>query len=217
MKSTKELFKKLVFRYTKFGRPYYPYNVEPIQLSIIINEIEKLKDLNGCICEIGVARGMTTRFIAEHIRNQNIEEKNMVFAIDTFNSFIESDLSFEVDKRGKSLKDLKGFEYNSFDVWKNNFSEFNFVKAIQADCSDFEYQSVSPIKVCFIDVDLYLPTKKALVKIYEATINGGVIIVDDVMDNSTYDGAYQAYIEFCDEYNLQANIIGNKCGLIYKQ
>lgn len=217
MKSIKELFKKLVFRYTKFGRPYYPYNVEPIQLSIIINEIEKLKDLNGCICEIGVARGMTTRFIAEHIRNQNIEEKNMVFAIDTFNSFIESDLSFEVDKRGKSLKDLKGFEYNSFDVWKNNFSEFNFVKAIQADCSDFEYQSVSPIKVCFIDVDLYLPTKKALVKIYEATINGGVIIVDDVMDNSTYDGAYQAYIEFCDEYNLQANIIGNKCGLIYKQ
>ena len=217
MKSIKELFKKLVFRYTKFGRPYYPYNVEPIQLSIIINEIEKLKDLNGCICEIGVARGMTTRFIAEHIRNQNIDEKNMVFAIDTFNSFIESDLSFEVDKRGKSLKDLKGFEYNSFDVWKNNFSEFNFVKAIQADCSDFEYQSVSPIKVCFIDVDLYLPTKKALVKIYEATINGGVIIVDDVMDNSTYDGAYQAYIEFCDEYNLQANIIGNKCGLIYKQ
>lgn len=217
MKLVKETLKKLVFRYTKFGKPNYPYNVEPIQLSTIIMEIERLKDLDGCICEIGVARGMTTRFIAEHIRNQNIENKNMYFALDTFNSFVISDLIYEIDKRGKSLRDLRGFEYNSFEKWKKNFSKFNFVNAIQVDCSDFDYQSIFPIKVCFLDVDLYLPTKRSLVKIYDATIKGGVIIVDDVIDNATYDGAYQAYIEFCDEHNLEVNIIGNKCGLIYKQ
>ena len=123
MKLVKEFVKKLAFRYTKFGKPNYPYNVEPIQLSTIIMEIERLKDFDGCICEIGVARGMTTRFIAEHIRYQKIENKNMYFALDTFNSFIGSDLTYEIDKRGKSLRDLRGFEYNSFEKWKNNFSK----------------------------------------------------------------------------------------------
>ena len=217
MKLLKETCKKIAFRYTKFGGPHYSYNIEPIQLATIINEIERLKDLDGCICEVGVARGMTTRFIAEHIKKQKIEEKNIYFAIDTFNSFVKSDLTFEVEKRGKSLMDLRGFEYISFEVWKKNFLRFDFVNALQADCSNFDYETISPIKVCLLDVDLYLPTKNALPKIYEAMIDGGVIIVDDVRNNERYDGAYQAYMEFCQENNLQVNIVGNKCGLIYKK
>ena len=216
MKFLEEFLKKIAFRYIKFGKPNYPFNVEPILLTTIINEIEKLKDLNGNICEVGVARGMTTRFFSEHIRNQKIEEKNKYFAIDTFNSFVKSDLNFEVEERGKSLRNLKGFDYNSYSVWKNNFLKFDFVNAIQADCSNFDYETISPIKISLLDVDLYLPTKKALTKLYEATIKGGVIVVDDVKDNDTYDGAYQAYVEFCEEKNIKPNIIGNKCGIIYK-
>ena len=217
MKFIKELIKKFAFRYTKLGKPNYPFCIEPIQLTFLINEIERLKDLDGCICEIGVARGMTTRFIAQHIKNQKIENKNQYFAIDTFDSFVENDLIFEVKERGKKLKDLRGFNYNSFDVWKHNFSKFDFIKAIQTDCSKFKFSDISPIKVSLLDVDLYLPTKNVLPKIYDATIKGGVIIVDDVLNGETWDGAYQAYMEFCTENNLQPKIIGNKCGIIYKK
>ena len=127
MKFIKNLIKKIAFRYTKLGKPNYPFCIEPIQLTFLINEIERLKDLDGCICEIGVARGMTTRFIAQHIKNQKIENKNQYFAIDTFDSFVENDLIFEVKERGKKLKDLRGFNYNSFNVWKRNFSKFDLI------------------------------------------------------------------------------------------
>ena len=216
MKILKEYVKKFAFRYLKVGAPKYDFNVEPIQMALLVNEIERMKNIDGCICEIGVARGMTTRFLAEHIKSQNIEEKNKYFAIDTFNSFVKDDLTFEVEQRDKKIIDLRGFEYNSYNVWKSNFSEFNFINAIQADCALFDFNTIDPIKLTFLDVDLYLPTKKTLQKVFDATVKGGVIFVDDVLDNTAYDGSYQAYMEFCNENKIQPKIIGNKCGVIYK-
>jgi predicted O-methyltransferase YrrM len=70
--------------------------------------------------------------------------------------------------------------------------------------------------LALLDVDLYLPTKKALPRICGATANGGVIIVDDVKNNTAYDGAYHAYMEFCEMMRISPRIIGSKCGLIYK-
>lgn len=211
-----ELAKKIAFKHTKFGAPRYPYNVEPIQLATLVMELERVKALNGNVVEIGVARGMTTRFMAQHIANQNLGNSLKYYAIDTFESFTDDDLKYEVEKRGKSLFELKGFDYNDYEIWQNNFSAFPFVKAIKSDCATYDYSQIKPLKLTFLDVDLYLPTKNALPKIYDATISGGVILIDDVLNNTTYDGAYQAYMEFCDEYNLPKKVIGNKCGFIQK-
>src|SRR5664280_336385 len=123
----KELIKKLIFRYTQIGRPNYPYGIEPIQMATIINEIERLKEIQGNIVEIGVARGMTTRLICEHLINQKIQNKQTLFALDTFSSFTEKDLQFEIEKRGKTRKELSGFAYNDYEIWKKNFSGFPFV------------------------------------------------------------------------------------------
>ena len=211
-----EFIKLVVFRYTNLGAPRYIYNIEPIQLSALIFEIDRLKDKKGNIVEIGVARGLTTLFMSQHILNEGLQDNLSIYAIDTFNSFTNSDLEYEVQERGKSLDELEAFNYNDFDVWKSNFKQYNFVKPIQEDCSEVDYQEISPIKISFLDVDLYLPTKKALKKIYQATIEGGVIFVDDVRENNNYDGAYQAYMEFCNEMDISPKIIGNKCGVIYK-
>jgi len=79
-----------------------------------------------------------------------------------------------------------------------------------------DYSKIGPLKLAFLDVDLYLPTKKTLIKVYDSLVDGGAILVDDVLANNKYDGAYQAYMEFCKEYNITPKVIGNKCGLIYK-
>jgi hypothetical protein len=212
----KELLKKLVYRHTQIARPNYPYGIEPIQIAAIINEIERLKEIQGNIVEIGVARGMTTRLICEHLINQKIHSKQTLYALDTFSSFTERDLQFEIEQRGKMRKELLGFAYNDYEIWKRNFSEFAFVKPVQTDCAEFDYRKISPIKLVFLDVDLYLPTTKALPKIYEQLVNGGVILVDDTKDKCEWDGAYQAYMEFCHFKGIPSKIIGNKCGLIYK-
>ena len=211
-----DLAKKLVFKHTTLGGPRYPYNVEPIQLATLVMEFERVRALTGNIVEIGVARGMTTRFLSQHIVNEKLENTLTYYAIDTFDSFTSGDLKYEVEQRGKSLNELKGFAYNDFSIWQKNFNNFPFVKAIKSDCSTYDYSQIKPIKLTFLDVDLYLPTKKALPKIYGATISGGVILVDDVMNNAAYDGAYQAFMEFCKEQKLPPKVIGNKCGFIQK-
>jgi O-methyltransferase len=211
-----DLLKKVAFRHTNLGAPKYSFNVEPIQLATLLVEIDRLKDTKGAIVEIGVARGMTTRFVCEHVVRSGYTNQEL-FAIDTFSSFTKADLDHEVANRGKSKGELKGqFAYNDFEAWKRNFTEFPFVKAIQTDCATFDYATIAPIKLVFLDVDLYLPTKRTLPKLYKQLCEEGVILVDDVLDNCCWDGAYQAYLEFCDELSITPTIVGNKCGVIRK-
>jgi len=212
----KDLLKKIAFRYTALGMPTYPYMVQPIQLATLVFEIERLKDTAGSIVEIGVARGMTTRFLCEHLIRSGRTDQDL-YAIDTFNSFVGRDLDYEEAHRGKKKSELKGhFGYNDYKKWKQHFKAFPFVKAVQGDCATFDYATIAPIKLAFLDVDLYLPTKLALPKIYEHLCEGGVIVVDDVLNQVLYDGAYQSYMEFCGELGISPTIIGEKCGIIRK-
>jgi macrocin-O-methyltransferase TylF-like protien len=216
LKSAREAVKSFAFRYTSLGAPTYRYNIEPIQLALLVNECERLKSSAGNIVEIGVARGLTTRFLCEHITSQGLEKTLTLYAIDTFDSFTRVDLEFEVKERGKSLAELEGFSYNDLEVWRKNFARYPFVKAVKADCSSVDYGAIAPIKIALLDVDLYLPTKKTLPKLYASMIEGGVILVDDILDKSVYDGAYQAYMEFCADLGITPHVVGNKCGVIYK-
>ena len=43
MKILKEYVKKFAFRYLKVGAPKYDFNVEPIQMALLVNEIERMK------------------------------------------------------------------------------------------------------------------------------------------------------------------------------
>jgi hypothetical protein len=212
-----DLIKTVAFRHTKLGMPKYPFNIEPVQLATLVFEIDRLRDTVGAIVEIGVARGMTTRFICEHLVRTGCANQR-VYAIDTFNSFLKADIDYEVtqitqrgEARGRELKRM--FAYNDFERWKKNFSGFPFVKAIQSDSGAFNYASVAPIKLTFLDVDLYLPTKRALPGIYEHTCKSGVIMIDDVQGNV---GACKAYMEFCEGLKISPTIVGNRCGIIRK-
>ena len=91
------------------------------------------------------------------------------------------------------------------------------IKSNPAYPSKVDYKKLTPIKLAFLDVDFYLTTKKTLPKIYKLLVPGGVILVDDVKNNTIWDGAYQAYIEFCQEINIKPELVGNKCGIIRKR
>jgi len=210
-----EFLKKLAYRYTNLGTPSYAYNLEPLQLAEIISSIVSLsgKKDHLVLLEIGVARGMTTRFISEHISLNRLEVE--YYCLDTFSSFTQEDLEFEEAHRGKSLSELRGFSYNDFSTWKRNFSKFPFINAIQCDVGNFDFGCIpNGIDFVLLDVDLYLPTIKALRNMKEFLNDEAVILVDDVKDNNRWDGAYEAFFEFVKEEKLHYEIIGNKCGKI---
>jgi O-methyltransferase len=128
-----------------------------------------------------------------------------------------TDIEYEISSRGKKRLELGGFKYNDFEIWKKNFANFPFVVPLKSDCATFDYSSIEPIKLVLLDVDLYLPTSRTLPKLYERLIAGGVILVDDVANDMTYDGSHQAYLEFCKSILVEPEIIGNKCGIIRKK
>ena len=212
--AVKEIFKKIGFRYLRLGAPRYEYGLEPIQLMEIVGGLEKtIKGRKGAnIVEVGVSRGITTRFICEHLIRQNHDAT--FYCLDTFGSFTKQDIAYEVENRGKKRGDLNWFAYNDYAVWKKNFAPFAFVKPIQCDASTFDFSTIAPIQFCLLDVDLYLPTKNVLRNIIPFMATDAVIVVDDVLDDTQWDGAYQAFIEFVNETKLKYRLVGNKCGII---
>ena len=212
----KEFIKKIIFRYSNFGNPNYRYNIEPIQLSKIIESIDNVLSHNSnkdsCFVEIGVARGMTSLFIAEHLKRSKI--KNNFYCIDTFNSFTPEDINYEINVRGKDKRELLGFSYNDFEKWKKNFIDYEMVKPIKADVNKFDFGTLEKISFCFLDVDLYNPTKKALKSVLPCLTSNSIIMVDDIFDTRAWDGSDQAFKEFVKENNLEYQTVGNQCGLI---
>lgn len=216
-KNLHEFLKKMTFKYTNFLDPKYQYLVEPIQLAFLVNFLNEKKNLNVNILEVGVDKGFTTRFLCEHINSAKLDVQ--YFIVDTFNSFTQEDINYEVMNRGKSKDnpDFMNFRFNDYNTWSSKFKNFTFLKPYQSDCSVFDYKLLGPLKLVFLDVDLYLPTIRALHRIYEQMVPGGCIMVDNVSLNyDIYDGAHQAYHEFCKLKSLQVNYIGNNSGIIYK-
>jgi hypothetical protein len=79
--------KQVAFRHTSLGVPKYPFNIEPLQLATLVFEIDRPRDTIGAIVEVGVARGMTTRFISEHLPSERDARIRGLYAIDTFPIF----------------------------------------------------------------------------------------------------------------------------------
>ena len=97
----------------------------------------------GSIVEVGVARGMTSRFVAEPVARQGYDCD--FYCVDTFSSFVGEDLDFEVERRGKRRSDLAAFACNDFEIWQRNFRELPFVGAIQADAGKFDFGAFAPV------------------------------------------------------------------------
>ena len=208
----KDVGKRILFRHTRLGAPRYDYNISPRQCAAIINGLEDLRHGDGAIVEVGVARGMTSRFIAEYLRSVN---SNVPFyCIDTFASFTPEDVRVEVERRGKTRAEISGFGYNDFNRWKANFADFDFVTAIKADANDFDFGSIAPIKFMFVDCDLYRPTLNILRNAAPYLASDFIILVDDVMDNSRWDGAFEAFHEFASETNFSTEVIAGNCGVV---
>ena len=55
---------------------------------------------------------------------------------------------------------------------------------------------------------------KLIKKIEKKIIKDGILIVDDVDESNSWDGANQAFNEFVNENSLKFKLVGKKCGVI---
>lgn len=199
----------------KYFLPVMKFDMSISQLNFILETISSIKN-DGAIVEIGVGGGSTSVVINNYLSNQKI--KKPFFAIDTFYGFTKEDILYENNVRGKSDQYLY-YRSNSKSWYIKTLIAHGISNAtvFQADAKEFDYNKFGQIAFCLFDVDLYNPTSVVLPILYSKLIPGGVIIVDDCQnDLSIYDGAGQAYREFCNKFNLKEELVFNKLGVIRK-
>jgi hypothetical protein len=140
------------------------------------------------------------------------------YAIDTFAGFTDDDIAFENEERGKNDKYL--YYRSNSKAWFSKTLKAHGIKdakIYECDAKLFDYDALPSVAFCLFDVDLYLPTKNVLPKLYSKLSPGGVIVVDDCSAlESIYDGAGQAYREFCGEMGLKEEVVFTKLGIIRK-
>ena len=218
LKTSAIRFVKYLFFKTSLYKHFLPvmkFDMTVAQINLIIENINQIRG-DGVILEIGVGGGATSVMINQAIKSQ--EPKRQYIAIDTFSGFTEEDISYENKFRGKNSQ-FQFYKSNSKEWFEKTLVAHGIRDAhvIESDCKKVDYSKLGPIAFCLFDVDLYLPTKEILPTLYDNLIPGGVIVVDDCdPSHPFYDGAGQAYREFCDHIGLTPEIAYQKLGFIRK-
>jgi O-methyltransferase len=200
----------------RYFAPRYRSTYVPAHLCRLIDLLNQSAGIPGSIIEVGCFKGETTIWLNKHLKDQRIEKP--YYALDTFGGFTDSDLAYEVTKRGKKLSEIYGFASNRKSWFDKTMrlNGFHKVTSIQADAAKFDYSTVAPISFALVDLDLYLPMKSALKEVFSFLSYGGILVADDCDPNINYDGAHQAFTEFVSSHHLPLRIDLNRLGVVVK-
>lgn len=193
----------------------YSFMYSPSELMFLTQCVADAEAVPGCFIEAGCAYGATTLWLSKYMEDQGIDRD--YYAIDTFAGFEEAHVNYERDQRNKSAQVLYSHFSDNKRAWFDKTMALHSahrVRSIQSDVSAFNFTALSPIAFCLLDVDLYLPIKAALPKIYQAMSPGGLLVVDDCWRDDKWDGALQAYDEFTAAIGIERRIVGRKLGVI---
>jgi SAM-dependent methyltransferase len=194
----------------------YPFMFTPTQLMFIGQALRDTRDVPGGCLEVGCAYGATTVFLRKLMEEEGIEKPYT--AIDTFSGFVPEQVEFEIASRRKSPSIGLSFASNKREWYETALAVdgVDGVRAVTADAAAFDYASLGKIAFCLLDVDLYVPIRDALPKIERQLAPGGVIVVDDCSPGGNWDGALQAYLEYCAARDIAPEIHCEKLGIVRK-
>jgi predicted O-methyltransferase YrrM len=189
----------------------YRYMFTPDQLGFLGHELEAAPP--GAVVEVGCANGDTTAWLNLWMDATKTERRYV--AIDTFRGFSDEDIAIEAaqgrDTRGFT-KSFRGPTRQRFDH-SMRVNGITRVEVVTADAGSLDYSSYAPIAFALVDVDLYRPVRGALERVFPHLADGGLIVVDDCGPGK-FEGAGEAYREFCEERGLSPQIEHRKLGLV---
>jgi O-methyltransferase len=197
--------------------PRFDYMMTAPQLCFLCQMVERTRDIPGAMVEVGCAEGATTLFLNKYMEARGIQKN--YYCIDTFAGFVAEDISHEVSNRGKEKRFYEIFGVNKKKWFDKTMKENGIVSVVteEADVNQYDFSRIGNIAFALLDVDLYRPIRSGLRGLFCHLSPGGVIIVDDCGAGANYfDGAGQAYSEFCVETGRNETIILGKLGIVEK-
>jgi len=199
---------------TPFARwlwPPYKYMFTPPQLALLGRELEMAPP--GTALEIGCANGDTTVWLNLWMAAAGIERRYV--AIDTFSGFLSRDMAVEADHGRDGRRYARSFRGPTRKKFDHAIStnRIRGVEVVTGDATTLDYRRFAPAAFVLVDVDLYRPVRETLERVYPTLVKGGTIIVDDCCPGD-FEGALEAYQEFCREHGKAVRIEHEKLGLI---
>jgi hypothetical protein len=194
---------------------YAPLSLAPERLYLFLHYLIDREDVPGAVVEIGCNLGGTTSIAFRMLKR--INSSKSYSCIDTFEGFVNSQFSHDA-QLGTPLKDRHLFAGNSRRLVKKVLSQHGCadVQLIQGDIIKLKDDMLpGSCSVVLIDVDLVEPTYAALNKFWPRLSPGGIILVDDCLETSSWK-AKVAYVKFCKVHNLPEHYKFGM-GLIEKQ
>lgn len=181
----------------------------PSEAYFIIDALAQCKDLEGDVCEFGVAHGETSALIANEIA---LSSNKIFHLFDSFEGLPKPSEKDQLKDDIFSLGDMENYAgkmscMEDFVIARLKAISFQSKRYVihKGFFEEVIHQDDKlPEKVCFayVDFDFYEPIKLALEFLHQRTSSGAMIIVDDYNFFST--GPKSAVDEFIKEKNLNA-------------
>jgi O-methyltransferase len=170
----------------------------------------------GTAVEIGCANGDTTVSLNRWIDATKTDRRYVV--VDTFAGFSSADIAIEMARGRNTQGFTKSFRGPTQQRFHHSMrvNGIGRVEVVIADAGSVDYSWFAPIAFALIDVDLYRPVRGALDRVFPHLAGGGLIVVDDC-GPGRFEGAGEAYREFCEEQGLTAQIEHEKLGVIRRE
>jgi SAM-dependent methyltransferase len=221
--AAKSVIKQIAFttRLHRFMFNVYDFMYSPSELCYLTRCLSQVDGVPGSVVEAGCAYGATTVWLNQYMDEQQIDRS--YYALDTFAGFVAEQVLYERERRDKSAaveQTIRSTFSDNRQDWFDKTMAMHGITRVRSVCCDvsrFDFATTAPIAFCLLDVDLYLPIQAALPRIYDALSPGGLLVVDDCWPNEKWDGALQAYLEFCQQHDLEPQIVGRKLGVIAKR
>ncbi len=183
----------------------------------IVESINKTKNLDGDVCEFGVAQGKTSKLIAFLIQNT----KKKLYLYDSFSGLPAPTKEDNLKDDIFNLKDISKYEGKMSHPQEKVIDELSSIKfdkeryIINKGFFNEEFVSYTKfpksVSFAYVDFDFFEPTKNVLKIIEKLLVKDGIIIVDDYDFFST--GIKKAVDEWLEKNKNQYSVKIEKTNL----
>ena len=180
---------------------------QPERLYLYLDALWQRRELEGAVVEVGCWLGGTSAIASKTPTRTGYPHRYL--AIDTFSGFVDE--QFEHDQEiGTPSNDSTMFDQSSIEMVRRLLEHWDAseVELLQADIASLaEEQLPEKIAVCLVDVDLEIPVYEALRRIVPRLQAGGIVLVDDCPEGTTWVGARVGYQRFAQEIGTHEHYV----------
>lgn len=138
---------------------------------------EKIKNIQGDIAEIGCWKGSTSHRLVKISHRLNCR----LHLFDSFEGMDTPDSEKDTDHYPKGKFDIggvPGFQKQMRDIYGVTSHEYTchqgYIPACFEGCDNLKF------RFCYLDVDVYVPTKYSLTWVWPKLAKGGLLMLDDI-------------------------------------